>query len=215
MNQLKLIVMLMLLVALPTSLAISGDQTQSIPISTRGINQDTDIPIESTEGWLILNGELIPGPYDIVIEDDNIKINGLDITASPQPQKVITVEPSTKAQHAVYEALREAFPNWVASDGLDAARLRALEYVKAQPIVENVYMDAESDLRVLFKGEKYEDRIFLDPPIEDQPSPKEVRQNLLNDYLNSLKYWLTNGCLVIINEGVLMATPPLEGQVTL
>ena len=215
MKPLKLTSILTMLVVMLAIVVVSTGQGQDLKEGSKRTPTDVVKPEATPTGWLILNGKLIPGPYDIVIEDGKIKINGLGIAPSPKPRKVITVEPNTAAQHQVFVAFREAFNMWVAEEGLEIARQRALEFMQAQPIVEKAYLASESDLRVLFRGEKYEERVYLHPPRKSPLSPEEVRQQFLEDRVESLRYWLTHGTLVILNEGVLMATPPAEGEATL
>lgn len=215
MKQLKLTFNLATVVVMLTTVVVSTVQGQLAGEGSKGAQTDVAEPEATPTGWLILNGKLIPGPYDIVIEDGKIKINGLGIAPSPKPRKVITVDPSAVARHQVYEAFWAAFRTWVAEEGLEVARQRALEFMQAQPIVEKAYLASESDLQVLFQGEKYEVTVSLEPPRESPLSPEEARQQFLEDYVGSLRYWLTHGTLVILNEGVLMVTPPSEGEATL
>jgi len=167
------------------------------------------------QGWLILEGKLISGPYDVRIVEGLLEINGNKIEKPVKPVVSIAVNPSVAARHQVLETLRTALETWVAEEGPAPAREYALAFMQSQPLVEDVRFHSDTHLRVVFRGEEHAEYVDLSTPSETQVSPEQVRAQYLESQAKALKYWLTHGSLVILQEGVLMATAPAEGERTL
>jgi hypothetical protein len=185
------------------------------PTAAGGADGNPGRPEPAPTGWLILDGRLIPGPYDVAIVDDGIRIDGLSIEPPPGPAVPITVTPEIVAQHEVLESLSAALQKWTKEGGAEAACTHALEFMRSQALVEEVVLHSETSLRVLFRGVKYPEYVDLSASPPDEPSLERVRAEYLDDQARALRYWLTHGSLVIFNRGVLMATPTTEGAAML
>jgi hypothetical protein len=167
------------------------------------------------QGWLIMGGKLIPGPYVVRIVEGLIEINEKKIEKPVRPAVSIAVNPSVAAKHQVLETLRTALRTWTVEEGFAAARERALAFMQSQPLVESVRFDSDNHLRVVFHDEKYAEYVDLVTRNETQVSREEVRAQYIESQAKALEYWLTHGSLVILQNGMLMATSPGEGEATL
>lgn len=197
-------------------IAILCARTAAQDETTGGSTSEANASGEAQEpkGWLILEGKLIPGPYDVRTLKSEIQINGKNIRKPRKPAVSIAVNPSAAAVHQVVQTLRAALRTWVLEDGAVVARERALEFMESQPLVDDVRFHSDTHLRVIFRGEEVPEYINLHVRSQPGLSKEQVRAQYLESQVKALKYWLTHGALVILNEGVLMATPPGEGEAT-
>ena len=173
-----------------------------------------DRVLDEQTSWLIVDGAIVPGPYEIIVLEDGIEINGRRLLEPAAPASPITVSARTKAQHQAIEAVHMVFPLWAAEDGEAAASAAAVMYMLAQREVVEAEFVSPHTLRVKFRGERYDEFVTLESHPAEVP-PEQVRQSYLQDQGEALDHWLHNGALVIMQGSVLMATPEREGKTLL
>lgn len=171
----------------------------------------------SSTGWLILDGKLIPGPYDIVLEDDCIKINGLPYMAPkpPEPTEDIEIPEYIIKQHAISNAMVDTFYKSFPVVGLDSARSIACSFAESQTEVDSTRVYSPRHIEVFFEWSSIPMHYLLLPA--DPPEPHEkVRKEVLEHGASSLRGWLTHGCLVITKSTggyIESRQPPRAGEI--
>ncbi len=194
-----------------TAVADSGSPArQIVPESPNDITEKTGLQ----EGWLILNGQLLERPYTLERTESGVSVNGRGVLEPPSYPQVISVSDETAARHELSVTFWKQFYGWVDEEGIDLARSKAVAFMQAQPIVESAALAGENELRIKYKGLPFEERLYLEKKTEARPDLEDRRQKYADDYYESLNRWLEKGCLVIISDGVLMVTPPSEGEST-
>ena len=178
---------------------------------------------EPTTGWLILDGKLIPGPYEIVIEDDCIKINGLpymERRKPPEPTEKEEIDSIAITEHNLLNLLQDSFPIWHTEDGPEVAQQRALELMNGSELVDTAYFGSRLDLRVVFHGKRWPREpahILLQSEIVSMPPYEEVRKGILKLRASQLRGWLNRGCLVMTKSsgGTIKSIQPRKAQIIL
>jgi len=174
--------------------------------NTVGIKTAEDTAQLPNAGWLIFDGELIPGPYDIVIEDDCIKVNGRSYMAPPEPPKQTKEVPYDSNAVAVHNLLNRAedtFYTYQSAAGLQVAQERTLASLRNEKLVDSAYFSGLGLWLMLhYPPEKEETIPFILMLAEQRPAPPqpytERRREILEDRAQSLRGWLSNGNLVIL-----------------
>jgi len=228
-NLLSVVSRLVIAVVLVTVMAAFGlsqpvgktDSTEKSAIdSTKEARRAAAKAVEearSSTGWLILDGKLIPGPYDIIIEDDCIKINGLPYMAPkpPEPTEDIEIPEYIIKQHAISNAMLDTFENSFPHVGFDSARSIARSFAESQPEVDSTRLYSPRDIEVFFEWSSIPKHHWLLPV--DPPEPHEkVRKDVLEQRAKQLQGWLSRGCLVITKStGGYMESrqPPRAGEI--
>jgi hypothetical protein len=170
---------------------------------------------DTCTGWLILDGRLIPGPYDFVLEDDCIRINGLPYMAPTPPEPKREVPQHISDQHAASRGILNTFHNAVPKVGVDSARALALAYALSQSILDTAYFFSSDRLEIIPHGESWPGFIWLRPILDSPRSSEDVRNERLQHAVSDLKKWLNHGWLVLTRSrgGYLEARkPPRAGE---
>jgi len=160
------------------------------------VNKDT------LTGWLILDGELIPGPYEVVvvIQDSSILVNGI-VAVSPAPQsEPIVVDSKYVAHHTFAAEQNVGYDSVYIKKGEAAAKKWAYEFSQNHPLVDTVYYSRGGDLVIKFVDEKYEEHITFLPPAEKLPNHEEMEEMFrknLQSIGERLRGSLSHGSLVI------------------
>jgi len=211
MSRLKAVVGLLMVAFVPTLLTLWGGEKDD---KLRG--RPASEPAATTLGRLILDGELISPPYEVAIVGDDVTINGRSVERpEPRSPAPVGVDPGTEVKHQVLEAVHTAFAAWAAQDNTEVALERVVRFMKGQPLVESVVVDSEASLRVKFRDERHEEILELSPMDPDQPSLAQVREKYLEDRAQAIEYWLSQGNVVILGDGVSMVTPGSEAVLLL
>jgi len=170
---------------------------------------------DGAEGWLILDGELIAGPYEVVTSEEGVFVNGRAVHRPSAGAEAVPAETGGSETHDLLVSFRGAYRTWYEELGPEAARTMALEFMSAQPIVDHARLESDTSLSVRFRGRQHDERVsLLAPPAEDVPCEATQRQ-FATDLGASLEYWLSSGCLVVLQQGAGFVTPPLEGAAAL
>ena len=156
---------------------------------------------EAGAGWLILDGRLVPGPYDMVISDSIIKVNGIAVVSVPPPSENKSVDSASIARHQFSSTLGDSFSTWVHVVGFDTACQRTLSLAQSLPEIDSAYMLSESAIRYWIHGDKWGEAMMLEPPREPLQTPEERLQDNLRFLGGRLKMHLTSGSLVIMQQG--------------
>ncbi len=134
------------------------------------ISHSQDSIYEGT-GWLIHDGQLIPGPYDVVVEDSIILVNNQHIYPRPRPipKDTTEIDPDIRAISKLSDRFWDILPIWIDSLGRDGAFQRAVEFMLSQEIVDTAYLTANTgtkgpaDMRVSYNvGTDFEIPFDLD-----------------------------------------------------
>lgn len=120
------------------------------------------IPVDSNPGYLILNGEFINSPYEIVLEAGALTVNGIDTAPLPlQPKGTILVDSLTREKARAFDEHGRLFQAWCRDFSRKEAQQRSYAYWQASPLVEKVYWKSETVLAIKYKGDPYEEEIWL------------------------------------------------------
>lgn len=189
------------------SMSVRGEGPQRIatekPVTKPPVSQD---------GFVIVDGRLLDPPYKLEYDSQVLTVNGVRAMQAKASEKTITVPPRAAAQHQVISDMYALFRMSVTEDGLRVARQRAFAYMKGQPLIEEAaLLDDGQTLRIKFAGEKWEEWLDLSPPRPPSVLPAQPQQDYLESLAKSIQHWLENGCLVVLGEGVVMASSPGEG----
>ena len=156
---------------------------------------------EAGAGWLILDGQLVPGPYDVIISDSIIKVNGIAVVSVPPPSEKKCADSASIARHQFFSTLNDSFRTWVPAVGFDTACQRTLSLAQSLPEIDSAYMLSESAIRYWIHGDKWGEVMMLEPPREPFQTPEERLQDNLRFLGGRLKMHLTSGSLVIMQQG--------------
>ncbi len=152
-------------------------------------------------GWLILNGEYIPGPYEVTITDSTVLVNDLIALSKPEPGEKRVVDSSTTAQHTLLNELSDSFHVWIDAVGVDTARQKCLRFMQKQSSVADAYIKNGERLRFTFKNEKYEEGMWLKPAKTPSVEREARLRGNLQAYGKRLQSRLNSGSLVILQGG--------------
>lgn len=155
-------------------------------------------------GWLIVNGEFIAGPYEVVVGDSNIKINGFPVYPGfrPEHRPSAEVDSNIIARFQLSEAFWPAFRSWVKEQGQQAACEQAVGFMLAQPIIDTAYLAGPCDLRVVYRNwPERTVRFDLEPPMEFEPQPDGWQHQFMERRVARLRQALTHKGLVISQDG--------------
>jgi len=181
-------------------------QAQSNTVDMKTAKDTAHLP---NAGWLIFDGELIPGPYDIVIEDDCIKVNGRSHLArvkQPKPPKPTHKTPyDSKAltEIGTINLIQDSFPVWRTQVGSEHAQTRALAMANMVETVDSADFISETAMKIIFHRtpEPIPYIIMLNPDVaRDSHSLEETHWGILQNRAQSLRGWLSNGNLVILQD---------------
>jgi hypothetical protein len=96
---------------------------------------------DTITGWLIVDGEYIPGPYDVEVaqEDSSILVNGIVVTSpAPQPEP-IAVDPKYGAQHRFSTEQNIGYDSVYQEKGEAAAKRWVYEFTRNHPLIDTVF----------------------------------------------------------------------------
>lgn len=157
---------------------------------------------DTITGWLIVDGEYIPGPYEVVVvqQDSSILVNGIVATApAPQPQPT-AIDPKYIAQEELRKERNAGFDSVYTEKGEGAAKRWVFEFLQNHPLVDTVYASELADLAVRYVGDEYEDHITFSPPEEKPPTREEMEEMFKKNLQrrgDGLRGSLSHGSLVI------------------
>jgi hypothetical protein len=156
-------------------------------------------------GRIIHNGELIQPPYQIIADSSNISINGKNIYPQPKPNPDIKVDSGLIEQCMVLDSVFLYFDGWFDEVGWDSAIMLAYEYLTHQNIVDSVYFDKGSTLRVKFYSQEWPEALLFEPPSESTSDPRQSKFQFLQNQATEMNEFVANGGLIIISEGVVIS----------
>lgn len=174
-----------------------------------------EAPARAQRGYLILDGALVEKPYHVSIEKDHIVINGVHLTAEARPGAPFAVTREAEARHE----LNERFLEWAkimvrTQEGAAAARAAA-DYLRIQPLVERAEPGSDgTHVMVWLRGVRDREEWML-PRRGPRITPEEARRQYLESEVRALEFWLRTGSVVIIQNGVILATHASEGELLL
>ena len=164
-------------------------------------------PADTVTGQLILDGKLIPGPYEIIIQDSTIRVNGIIALALPKgPRQAeqrtdIEIDSNVMAKYKVDEAFARAFRNWETERGFDTACTLAVGYMRRQPLVDSAYWMGPGAFCVFYEGDRDPNVFELYPHMDPEPPDPNRWQKVLEFVAGGLKGALHDGSLVIMQNG--------------
>ena len=172
-----------------------------------------------SSGALILRGELISPPYSIEVIGDGVYVNGLSLA---RPSETAS-QPELTSDNVGYNGNREklfrdfwaAWEGWSRQDGAQIAHEKALQFWRAAPGVlqaDFASPQQRSSLAVQFVGRTQALVIELQPPDFDTDSVEQARSQNLQELARTLRYALSHGQLLIVeDEGHSYSAPPGDG----
>ncbi len=154
------------------------------------------------EGWFILDGELIPGPYVVTITDSTIAVNGILVVSKPEPpETTIVVDPKATAQHNLLNEMRDSFFVWIDRVGIETARDNCVDFMLTQPIVASACLVPVAQMKLQFRDKKHEEYISLQRPPEHLESKEQRLQENVEKLGRLIERDLTSGTLVLMQQG--------------
>lgn len=173
-------------------------------------------PRNNSPGWLIVDAKLVPGPYNVTIENRCIRVNGVSLTQEVAPTPAPVTPDAIRSNPSERDILRSSFwkqyATWVERDGLEEAQRRSLDFWSTHTPVAAAWYPYPSEpslLAVRFQNEDQPNHFLLARP-EPETTPKEREQRYrayLDERQQALTNYLTNGCLVISYKGHFLYQP--------
>jgi len=167
-------------------------------------------------GWLIHNGQLIPAPYEVVVHDSSITINGLHVYPKirPEPKDTIEIDSSIRAMARLSDEFWELFPLWIDSLGRELAFKRAVAFMQDHEIVDTAYLvepgqKGPGDMKVVYKtwhGHEVAFDLESSTSVKFAPQPEGWQRELLEKRARGLQHYLTHRGLVISQGGQIRKT---------
>jgi len=157
---------------------------------------------DTLTGWLILDGELIPGPYEVVIKDSSIEVNGIVVVSPPKNLESLTEEEKYAAEQERQMKFHDGCDSVLFEQGEIAARIWSIEFgMKYPPIIKpeppkDTYCCESIPISLL--PESY------GPTIEEMEG---IFEKNLQRRGRELRVSLTNGSLVIGARGRWLKRP--------
>jgi len=116
-------------------------------------------PLESAllvpgDSWLVLNGEFVPGPFDVVVQGGRLLVNGRDVYPRKPPAIVGAPVPvEVRRRSEILDRCRRTFIGLAQDEGLDFARRWAEAFLAAHAEVESARVSDEgAEILVLWRG---------------------------------------------------------------
>jgi len=156
-------------------------------------------------GWLILDGRLIPGPYNIEVYDSFIAVNGLRVYPKKPPEIDTTrpISPEVMERIRVSDSLWTAVPVWLADGGMEEAERRAVEYMQGQPIIDTAYIEEPGRMFVVYHGRSRGVYFALGSVLDNHESPAGWPRELMEHEAGYLQVALNHQGLAISHDGQL------------
>lgn len=157
------------------------------------------IPADSNPGFLILNGEFIDPPYEIVLEGTTLTVNGKSTEAPPpaKPKAPIVVDSLAKARIKAESEHAGLFRTWCREYGIEEAQKRSLAYWEASPFAEYAYFKHDFVLRIKFRGKSFEEELWLYSTPKPSITPEQRRRQWRESEAVMLQRALSQGDLVV------------------
>ena len=155
-------------------------------------------------GRIILDGRLIELPYQIIVDSSNIRINGRNVYPQIKSNPDVMVDSGLIEQCIVLDSVFAYFDDWFNNVGYDSAIMLAYEFLSHQNIVDSVYFDKDSTLRVKFYSQEWPEALLFEPPTESASDPRESKFQFLQNQVAQMNEFVSDGGLIIISKGVII-----------
>ena len=158
-------------------------------------------------GALVLDGTEIAKPFDIGIEGDQVQVNG---------QVILEVTPPAPATPEVYDldtaygVISNAMEQYaiIQSDrGVDAASASTLKLLRESELVDSARSVNSGTFEVFLKGDPYPEILELSGERSTPVGSASARQALRERHV-AIENFLRQGRLVVLQDGILVATEP-------
>jgi hypothetical protein len=166
-------------------------------------NQPDSADLLPNSGRIILNGRLLEPPYDIIVQNDTIKINGISLISQGTPIAMDRDTNSIKNAEIKYNLLSasiDSFDNACKNVGYDSALIVMLDYFNGKDIVDSAYIDEHFGFSVKFKDAIGPEWIWYEPTIPDSLKKWGEMQsyNAMVQHATLIRKAVGNGNLVIL-----------------
>jgi hypothetical protein len=179
---------------------VQPPSVQPPPVCTAPATDPTaaPVPAPAVQGWLILHGQLIPGPYTVTVANDSVAVNGYLFS---QPAASSTGTLDTGSHAATFQQFWSLWPEWCAGGDLAGATQQAVAWWQAAPGVASAVLVAggSADLQVQFTDSPDSETVSLQLP-DDPQSPDQVRAQTLSDLAEEVADDLAYGRLLIVED---------------
>jgi hypothetical protein len=164
---------------------------------------------ESTlnSGALILNGTEIAKPFTFGIEENQVMVNGriiLELTpTTPAPREDYD-------QATVYGLISTALEQYAAiqnAQGRDEASAQTLALLRGNELVASARSLGTDSIEVYFRGDPYPEILELSGELRPPRGP-EFDQQRLRERRQTIETFLRQNRLVVLQDGILVATEP-------
>ncbi|MFL6232723.1 MAG: hypothetical protein ACJ76N_06280 [Thermoanaerobaculia bacterium] len=155
-------------------------------------------PEPAIQGWLILHGQLVPGPYTVTVTNDTVAVNGYLFS---QPAASSTASLDTGSHAAQFQQFWSLWRSWCSSMDLASATQQAVAWWQAAPGVMSAALVApgSADLQVRFTDSVDPEIHSLQIPDDPQPVD-QVRAQTLSELAQEVDEGLSFGRLLIVED---------------
>ena len=170
-------------------------------------NQRVPGPPPVQKGQLLLDGVLLEPPYLIQFDGDRLTVNDLElakvtVTDQEPPLKLSTdtVDGAIQQAFAIHDSIEPLA-------GKGPAINATLAMLNANPLVESSISKGDDSIEVQFKGSPYPERLLFGVSMNPDRSAS-AQQQFLHERAQMMAYFLGENRLVVLHNGVLVATEP-------
>ncbi len=155
-------------------------------------------PEPAVQGWLILHGQLVPGPYTVTVANDTVAVNGHLFS---QPTASSTASLDTGRHTALFQQFWSLWQGWCSAMDLASAAQQAVAWWQMAPGVASAALVAGgvADLRVHFTDSPDPETLYLRVPDDPQPVD-QVRAQILFELAQEVDEDLSYGRLLIVED---------------
>ena len=168
------------------------------------INQDVP-ETGMTRGALIIDGSEIPPPFRFERNNDQLLVN--DRLILECPVELIPEPLDMETRHGVIQNALDQYLIINQNNSREFAVQDTLAMIRGSKLVENAQAMQDDLIEIQFKGQAYPDMLELSGE-RMKPLTPQARQQILINHRRMIENFLRADSLVILIDGIVLATEP-------
>ena len=168
-------------------------------------------------GQVIAFGRLTRPPYRVTVKSNKIFINEFQVlprkTRSEKEAKKIEVLESTRNKHELIQTISNRYVDWVIESDKKEAKLKLIDFVKNQPLIDGYELKGES-LLITFTDGNSEELLLHTARMKREgnyPSNNELEKMRL-DYGKRMQKALEKGMIIAFGYDYTLLIPELSAK---
>ncbi|MCH2133459.1 MAG: hypothetical protein MK116_06900 [Phycisphaerales bacterium] len=160
-------------------------------------------------GALIIDGTELAGPYRLDVVDDQVLLNDQAIMELPPQAPPAPLDLETR--HGVIQSALEQYAMLRPDTSRELAANATVTEIRRSNLVESANAKGDDLIEIQFKNQEYPDVLELTVERREPLGP-DGRQQILVNHRKMIENFLRADCLVILVDGIVLATEPGTAQ---